>query len=280
MATALAVGFFAPAFAVGCLAPAASGCCASTQSATTAPIPSRIAARIFIFSSISPAGLCRLHFARRLPPAISGRLTRRLDVALALERLAVPAARGRRRPRRWTGETPSASPPESRSGARGRRAGETRADPCCRTRRPDDGRGRESRRLRIRIRVVGRVRKRTAARPEPGAAHLVGVRLARDAVGQVRNAARVLRRAAPREARDREIRRAPEVVNRAALSDEPRAEVREDAVRLRERAKVAVRVFGVVRAVNLVAFEGDRILDLVGRRVDAARGRRADRARP
>jgi hypothetical protein len=36
-----------------------------------------------------------------------------------------------------------------------------------------------------------------------------------------------------------------------------------------EHAKVAVRVFQVVRAVNLVAFEGDRILDLVGRRGDA-----------
>src|SRR5689334_3807412 len=73
----------------------------------------------------------------------------------------------------------------------------------------------------------------------------------------------MLGRPPSRKARDREIRRAPEVVHGTALSDEARTEHLEHAVGLYERAPVAMRVLAVVRAVDVVLVERDRIRNLV-----------------
>ena len=95
------------------------------------------------------------------------------------------------------------------------------------------------------------MRHRPAARPEPGAADLVRVGLARHPVRQVRDAAGMRRRGPAREARDREVGRAPEEMHRAALADEARAE----ALEARGRACTSTRqkrcrVLGVVARVR------------------------------
>src|SRR5690606_17347136 len=76
-------------------------------------------------------------------------------------------------------------------------------------------------RLGIRVRVEGRLRDGAAARPEAATAALPGVRLPRDPVAEVRDPARVLRCAAPREARHRQVEAPPEEVHGAALAHEP-----------------------------------------------------------
>src|SRR6185503_16927855 len=115
------------------------------------------------------------------------------------------------------------------------------------------------RRLRTRVRVERGIRDRAAARPEARAADFVRVRLARDAIGKIRNATGMLRRPPAGEARHREIRRAPEVVHGTDLADEARAERLEYAIRLHERAPVPLRGVSVVRAVRVVALERDGV---------------------
>src|SRR5262249_39197174 len=103
---------------------------------------------------------------------------------------------------------------------------------------------------------------------EAGAADLVRVRVARDAVRQAGHAAGVQRRRTAREARDGEVRRAPEEVDGAALADEARAETLEHAIRLLQDLPEAPRGVGIVGGVPLVAIERNRLRDLVGLAVD------------
>src|SRR3546814_17346494 len=66
-------------------------------------------------------------------------------------------------------------------------------------------------------------------------------------------------RAAPREARNREIEGAPEKVRGTRLALEPRAEHLEHAIGLRERAPDAIDGLGIVARVLAVAFERNRL---------------------
>jgi hypothetical protein len=78
----------------------------------------------------------------------------------------------------------------------------------------------------------------------------------------------MLRRRPSREARDREVGRAPEEMDRAALADEAPAEVLHDPVGLREDAPVAIDRVGRVRRVDSVLIETDRVCHLVGLPID------------
>ena len=70
-------------------------------------------------------------------------------------------------------------------------------------------------------------------------------------------------RGPPREPCHRQIERAPEEVDRAALADEARAKLLEDPIGLHEDAPEAVGVLRIVGAVRFVPIEADRIGDLV-----------------
>src|SRR5690606_2341436 len=107
-----------------------------------------------------------------------------------------------------------------------------------------------------------------AAGPEPSAAHLMRIRFARHPVRQIRNAARMRRGLATREARHRQISTAPEVMNRTALADDLRAEIFENAFGLHEDAPISVCVFGIVRAMNIIRIEPNRIRKLAWHRID------------
>ena len=78
----------------------------------------------------------------------------------------------------------------------------------------------------------------------------------------------MLGRPAARKTRDREIERSPEQMHGTALADEAGAEFLEDPVALHEGAPEAVDRRRVVRAMHLVAIEGDRIDNLVRTGVD------------
>src|SRR5262249_52393426 len=94
--------------------------------------------------------------------------------------------------------------------------------------------------------IEGRIRSPAASGPEAAATDLVGVRLARDPVGQVRNSTWMLGSPSSGEAGDRQIGRAPEEVDGAALPDEASPEALEDAVGLHEHAPEPVGVLAVV----------------------------------
>src|SRR3546814_2005937 len=71
------------------------------------------------------------------------------------------------------------------------------------------------------------------------------IRLLHHPVRAVRRAARMQGRAAPREARNREIEGAPEKVRGTRLALEPRAAHLEHAIGLRERAPDAIDGLGI-----------------------------------
>src|SRR6478736_10082650 len=92
----------------------------------------------------------------------------------------------------------------------------------------------ESLRFRISVGVENRCRHGGVARPETKAAHLLGVSLARDRIGQMRHPARMRRRGPTGETSDREIKTAPEKMHGTALSAEPRAEFLKHAIAFHE----------------------------------------------
>src|SRR6188508_1947080 len=67
---------------------------------------------------------------------------------------------------------------------------------------------------------------------------------------------------ASREARDRQIARTPEEVNRARLADKARPENLEHTIGLDERSPESMHVLSVVRAMRLVLGKRDRIDEL------------------
>src|SRR5262249_45092454 len=96
------------------------------------------------------------------------------------------------------------------------------------------GRVSEALRLRIGVGVEDGLPEAGVPGPEAGAADLVRVRLARDPVRHVGNAARMRRRGAAGEAGHGEIEAAPEEVHRAALANEAGPEDLEHPVDLDE----------------------------------------------
>src|SRR5204862_4207946 len=92
----------------------------------------------------------------------------------------------------------------------------------------------------IGVGIEGRAWEGLIAWREPGAAYLVRIGFARHLVGQSGHAARMGRSRAPGEPRDREVKAAPEEMDRARLADKSAAEELEDPVRLHERAPEAV----------------------------------------
>src|SRR5687768_4189289 len=81
----------------------------------------------------------------------------------------------------------------------------------------------------------------------------------------------MLWRSASREAGDGEVGRTPEKVYRAAFADEARAESGEDALALHEDAPEPVGVLGVVRTVNFILIERNRVGNFIGIAVDRHR---------
>src|SRR5438067_4844327 len=90
------------------------------------------------------------------------------------------------------------------------------------------GRCSESLRLGIGVAVEQRIRCHGAARPKSRAAHLVRIRVARDVIGKIRDAARMRRGSAPGKPRDREIEAAPEKMDGTYFAVEARAKAVED----------------------------------------------------
>ena len=60
-------------------------------------------------------------------------------------------------------------------------------------------------------------------------------------------------------------------MHRTAFPAEARAEILKHAIGLQENTPKPIRVIAIIRAVRFIAFERNRILDLVGRRVDGHR---------
>ena len=87
----------------------------------------------------------------------------------------------------------------------------------------------------------------------------------------VRDAARMRRRRASREARRREIEGSPEQMNRAGLSQEAAPKLLEHGIHLDERPEEAVRPVGVVDADARVSIEEHELRDLDGHRVERQR---------
>src|SRR5262245_52286198 len=81
----------------------------------------------------------------------------------------------------------------------------------------------------------------------------------------------MLGRDTPGKARDRHVRTSPEDVHRAALADKTPAELLEHAVALHEHLPEARGVITIVRTMDLVLIERDRIDDLVWPARDADR---------
>ena len=158
-------------------------------------------------------------------------------------------------------------------GIGGRPDGLIRQQELAQPRVPARGR-RHRRRLEPRRRGVGvgvEARVPTGiARPESRAGHLVGIGLARDRVGQMRHPARMQRRRAPREPRHRQIKGAPEQVDRAALAQKPGAETVQHPIALHQGAPVVASDIGVIRTMPSILRKGRRVGHLVRRLIDAA----------
>jgi hypothetical protein len=99
---------------------------------------------------------------------------------------------------------------------------------------------REPRRLRVGIGLECRVGDGATASPEAAAADLVRIGLPCNTVGQVRNAAGMLRSRPAREPGYGQVRCAPEIVHGTRLANEPCAELLEHAVDVHERCQYVV----------------------------------------
>src|SRR6202011_5722353 len=96
-------------------------------------------------------------------------------------------------------------------------------------------------------------------------------RFSRDRVRQMRNAAGMLRRGATGKTRDGKIRRAPEEMDWAAFSTEPRSKFLKYAIGLDQNAPESIGIFRIVRAMLIILVEGNWIGNLVRYDVDLDR---------
>src|SRR6185312_10715483 len=110
----------------------------------------------------------------------------------------------------------------------------------------------------------------TSARPEAVADRFVRIRFARHSVR-----ARTLGRPSPREAREREVERAPEEMQRARLADELAAEALEHRPHGLQRAPERGGALAIVRMVARIRLEADRLGHLDRHRPDADRAAEA-----
>src|SRR5262249_47221777 len=133
-------------------------------------------------------------------------------------------------------------------------------------------------RRRIGVGIERRIAHRTAARPEPGARHLMRIGFARDCVGQVGYTARMRRRPSSGKARHGQVETAPEKMHRAHFAEKAGAEITEYVVRREQYAPEAVGIVAVVGGVRIVLIEWDAIDNLARHRrdayVDPERGKR------
>src|SRR6266850_7744128 len=113
--------------------------------------------------------------------------------------------------------------------------------------------------LRRRVSVERRFFYFAAARPEAAADALVGVGLARDRVGIGSR-----RRGPARKARHRHIEAAPEKMHWARLANKTRPELFQHLVDRKQYPPEPADGFGVVRGMNVIFIEGNRLENLDG----------------
>jgi hypothetical protein len=87
----------------------------------------------------------------------------------------------------------------------------------------------------------------------------------------MRNPSGMRRRGPSGETRDREVKAAPEKMDRTAFSAETGPKFLENAVGLKKHAPKPVRVRGIVTPMLLVAIERHRIFNLVWHHIDLHR---------
>src|SRR4051812_10249231 len=118
-----------------------------------------------------------------------------------------------------------------------------------------------ARRLRIRVRVERGLCHRRANRPRPPARTdaFVRVRLARHAIGQIRNPTRMLRSAPARESRARNVESSPPQMRRTRFPEEASSKFLERAIGANERLPAPMNSISVVRCVLAIISEAQRI---------------------
>src|SRR5262249_52679781 len=117
--------------------------------------------------------------------------------------------------------------------------------------------------------IERRVIHRTAARPEARTADLVRIGLARNGVGQMRDATWMAWRDTAGESRHGEIKTAPEEMHRARLAEEAGAELFEHAVAVDEDLQEALYRHRIVGGMRGVLREARRLRQLVRHVVDS-----------
>src|SRR3974377_372329 len=113
------------------------------------------------------------------------------------------------------------------------------------------------------IGVIGGAIHTAASRPEARTALLMGIRLGSDSVS-----ARSRRRRAPAKPRRSQIKASPEKMYRAGFSDKPCPKLFEHSVAPREDSPESRHGLRIVRCVNVIFLEGNRIRKLLGQRID------------
>src|SRR5689334_8571581 len=93
-------------------------------------------------------------------------------------------------------------------------------------------RGCKSRRFRVGIGVINRLRAGGASGPKTNAANFLRVSFARDPIGQMWDSTGMRGRLSPRKPGDCKIKTSPEKMHRAAFAAEARAKFFQDAIGL------------------------------------------------
>ncbi len=114
----------------------------------------------------------------------------------------------------------------------------------------------------IRIRVIGGIVDAVAAGPKARTADLVRIGLLHHNVRDPRGLACEARRCAAGKACDRQIEAAPEEMDGAGLPQEASPKLFHHAIALHQSPPEAVRILGIIGAVNVVLAERDRAGDL------------------
>ncbi len=132
-----------------------------------------------------------------------------------------------------------------------------------------DSAGSEPLRLRVRIGIERRVIDARAARPKARTAHLMGIGLAHDRIGQPGDAAWVGRCTPAGKARDCQIEASPEEMHGAAFTGKAGAELLKNAVYLQQSFPEALGKFWVVGCVRAITAERNGPRDFVRKLIDA-----------
>src|SRR6476469_2214608 len=125
-----------------------------------------------------------------------------------------------------------------------------------------DSRHGEAWRFGIDVGVECRLREGSSTGPPSRADAFMRIRFSRHPVGEVRHSARMCRSLPSRKSGAREIKAAPEKMNRTALADKPAAKLLEHSIRMAQDCPAPVRVLGIVRGMLPIFGKGKRILHL------------------